>query len=199
MANAKEVIPIVRANATNVILKAFEYAPFGLDRVMVKSTWGWTEGTKFPKLENVSDVFTLGKDVGVTAALTKDYSTITGQYALEDHVYLYVSIQDVVREDGPGVYINVDFISFDKCDMSFDERFKALTDFSAKKGVNRCGILCFVTVKKSPISVDVPVFSRKDFKDEGTFVNDMRSKSVILTLVESDKFQLKRQDIPICE
>jgi hypothetical protein len=198
MADAKEVIPVVRANATNVILKAFEYVPFGLDRIMVKSTWGWTEGTKFPKLENVSDVFTLGKDLGVTAALTKDYSTITGKFPLEEHVYLYVSIKEVVREGEPGVELNVDFISFDKCDMPFDERFKALTDFSAKKGVNRCGILCFVTGKKSPISVDVPVFSRKDFKDEGTFINDMRSKSVILTLVESDKFQLKRHDIP-CE
>lgn len=198
MSDAKEVIPVVRANATDVILKAFRYLPFGLDRIMVKGTWGWTEGTKFPKLENVSDVFTLGKDVGVTAALTKDYSTITGQYALEEHVYLYVSIKEVVREGKPGVELNVDFISFDKCDMPFDERFKVLTNISANKGVNRCGILCFVTGKKSPISVDVPVFSRKDFDDEGQFVNDMRSKSVILTLVESDKFQLKRHDIP-CE
>lgn len=186
MSNTKEVIPIVRANATDVILKAFRYLPFGLDRVMVKGTWGWTEGTKFPKLENVSDVFTLGKDVGVTAALTKDYSTITGQHALEDHVYLYVSIKEVVRKGEPGVELNVDFISFDKCDMPFDERFKALTDFSAKKGVNRCGILCFVTGKKSPISVDVPVFSRKDFVDEGIFVNDFRSKSVIVALAEMD-------------
>lgn len=189
------------SNATDVICNALKDAPFGLDRVMVKSTWGWTEGTKFPKLENVSDVLTLGKDVGVTAALTKDYSTIVGKHTLEDHVYLYVSIKEVIREGVPGMCVEVDFISFDKCDMSFDERLKVLTDISVKNEVDRYGILCFVTGKKSPISVDVPVFSRKDFNDEGTFVNDVRSKAIILELIEMsmDKVEIRRQDIPICE
>lgn len=172
------------ANATDVIHNALRDTGFGLSKVMVKSTWGWTDGTKFPKLENVSDVFTLGKDVGVTAALTKDYSTITGKFPLEEHVYLYVNIKDTVREDGPGVYVDVDFISFDKCDMSFDERFKALTDDSIKRGFNRSGILCFVTGVKSPISVDVPVYSRKDCKDEGKSYNDFRVKSIIVALAE---------------
>ena len=189
------------ANATNVICNALKDAQFGLDKVMVKSTWGWTEGTKFPKLENVSDVFTLGKDVGVTAALTKDYSTIVGRHALEDYVYLYVSIKEVTSEGKPGVEVDVDFISFDKCDAPFEERFKSLTDISVKNEVDRYGILCFVTGKKSPISVDVPVFSRKDFVDEGTFVNDVRSKTIILELVEmpADKLKWQRQDNPICE
>ena len=172
------------ANATDVIIKALRNAPFGLSKVMVKSTWGWTEGTKFPKLENVSDVFTLGKDVGVTAALTRDYSTITGKFPLEEHVYLYANIKDVVREDGPGVYAHVDFISFDKCGMSFDERFKALTDDSTKRGFNRSGILCFVTGVKSPISVDVPVFSRTNFQDEGRFTNDFRMRSILVALMD---------------
>lgn len=193
------------ANATDVICNALKDVPFGLDKIMVKSTWGWTEGTKFPKLENVSDVFTLGKDVGVTAALTKDYSTIVGRHALEDHVYLYVSLKEATSEDGPGVEVDVDFISFDKSDMSFDERFKVLTDISSKKGVDRCGILCFVTGKKSPISVDVPVFSRDAFddddEDDDKFINACRSKAIIIALIEMspDKLEWRRQDIPICE
>ena len=209
------------ANATGVICNTFKHSPFGLNKVMVKSTWGWTEGVKFPVLENVSDVFTLGKSVGVTAALTRDYSTITGKFPLEEHVYIYVRIKDTKEEGKIVKSIDLELVTFDKCDIPFDAMIMKLTDISIERGYNRSGILCFVTGVKSPISVDVPVFGRKDFEDGVTFlsvpvreidpefakkirfvVNDLRSKAIILELIEAppaDKLELRRQDIPICE
>lgn len=172
------------ANATDVICNALKDAPFGLDKVMVKSTWGWTEGVKFPVLENVSDVFTLGKSVGVTAALTRDYSTITGKFPLEEHVYIYVRIKDTKEESKIVKSIDLELVTFDKSDIPFDARIMKLTDGSIERGYNRSGILCFVTGVKSPISVDVPVFSRKDLVEYDNLVNDFRSKRIILELIE---------------